>query len=209
MPRLSRPLSCVLASMLLAGCQPALPLAAPPSSPAPGARAIARLAPERTVPILRFGRVVDPEYPARQFYRGGKPSDAALEQLAALGIKTVVTLQDAADQGEEAADVAHEAKVVERLGMGSISLPIVDGGVPSPAIIDRVIDLARASEQAPVFVHCMWGRDRTGAVVAGYRIRENEYTADQALSEMAAFGYERLWYPELADFVRRYAESRP
>ena len=41
----------------------------------------------------------------------------------------------------------------------------------------------------PVFVHCMKGQDRTGVVIAAYRIRRQGWTFDQAYQEMLSYGH--------------------
>jgi protein-tyrosine phosphatase len=40
-----------------------------------------------------------------------------------------------------------------------------------------------------VFVHCRLGDDRTGMMVAAYRMADEGWTADEAMAEMKAFGF--------------------
>lgn len=190
----------------LLGCSPGAPLATAP--PVPSERITAQLDQGMSLPILRFSRVRDRRHPERQIYRGGQPSDAALQRLADLGFKTIVSLLNAGDGPQDAADVAREREIVTRRGVTFINLPIPDGDVPSAATIDELIRIASDSDRHPVFVHCLWGRDRTGAVIAAYRIHANGDTTERALTEMRSFGYERAMYPELEQFVRDYAARR-
>ncbi len=37
-------------------------------------------------------------------------------------------------------------------------------------------------------VHCQWGRDRTGCVIAAYRLMVNKWSLEAALAERALFG---------------------
>lgn len=202
--RWQRPLLSALGiPLILLGCVPNGPLATAP--PPLTVRSTAQLVENASLPILRFSRVDDPRHPGRQIYRGGLPSDVALQRLATLGIKTIVSLEDANDQDGKAADIAHEREVATRLGMAFINLPIPDGEAPSAWTVERLFQIVSESERAPVFIHCLWGRDRTGAMIAAYRIRVNKHTAEQALTEMASFGYEPAWYPSLEQFVRDYA----
>lgn len=190
--------------LLLAGCSVPGPLvASPPTSPE---RRIAQVEAGESVPIRQFARVGDALHPERRIYRGGQPSDEGLQRLAALGVKTIVSFQNAYDQAEETADVAHERDVAARLGMTFINLPLAEDGTPSPEIIQRFLEVVTDPGRQPVFVHCEWGRDRTGAMIAVYRIHEDRYTAEQALSEMESYGYEAAYYPTLEEFVRAYAE---
>ena len=44
----------------------------------------------------------------------------------------------------------------------------------------------------PVFVHCQHGADRTGIIIACYRIRHNKWTSKQALLEAKKYGMSPL-----------------
>jgi protein-tyrosine phosphatase len=59
-----------------------------------------------------------------------------------------------------------------------------------------------------IFVHCRLGDDRTGMMVAAYRMAEEGWTADEAMNEMRSFGFTKshhLICPGLA----RYEKSFP
>lgn len=193
-------------SLATLGCQSEVqPLA--PSHPV-GTFTVSQLDGRGSPSILRFARVHDAAHAARQIYRGGDPDEEDLDDLARLGIKTFVSLQSDGDPDVSPGEIARERAVVTRLGMAFWHLPVPDGEVPSAWTVQRWLVAARASARSPVFIHCEWGRDRTGAMIAAYRILENGYTPDQALREMAQFGYEAAWYPDLADFVRRLGAQR-
>ena len=51
----------------------------------------------------------------------------------------------------------------------------------------EVITIRRAS--GPVLVHCLHGSDRTGTIVAMYRIVEQGWTREAAIAEMTGGGY--------------------
>jgi protein-tyrosine phosphatase len=55
-----------------------------------------------------------------------------------------------------------------------------------------------------VFVHCRRGADRTGVMVALYRITFDHWSADQAVEEMKEFHYASFILWHLARFVRAY-----
>ncbi|WP_155510414.1 tyrosine-protein phosphatase [Pseudomonas fluorescens] len=46
----------------------------------------------------------------------------------------------------------------------------------------------------PLWVHCSHGKDRTGLVVALYRVAHNNYCKDNAYKEMNDYGHNRLLF---------------
>jgi tyrosine-protein phosphatase SIW14 len=44
-------------------------------------------------------------------------------------------------------------------------------------------------------VHCYYGEDRTGVMVATYRIAQQNWTPEQAAAEMNSFGFHYHLYP--------------
>src|SRR6185436_828160 len=55
--------------------------------------------------------------------------------------------------------------------------------------------VATDSKRAPVFVHCQHGADRTGTMVAVYRIVVQGWSKKEAIHEMThgGFGYHTVW----------------
>jgi tyrosine-protein phosphatase SIW14 len=56
----------------------------------------------------------------------------------------------------------------------------------------------------PVFVHCALGSERTGAVIASYRIRVQGWNKEEAIKEMSGpdFGFDPIRGIFLVDFIR-------
>lgn len=117
-----------------------------------------------------------------QLYRGGQPKPGGLPRLKALGIKTIVNLR-----GEDAQTQAEGAEARE-LGLAyySISLPEFSG--PKEGDVQRVLDIINAPENQPVFVHCRRGKDRTGTIIACYRITHDGWNSADAKKEARTRG---------------------
>ena len=114
-------------------------------------------------------------------YRGGQPSPEHWASLAKLGVKTVVDLRR-----EDEHSTAEEAKAVAAFGMHYINVPMKGVVAPTNEQIAKV--LAVLDSQEPVFVHCKRGADRTGAVIACYRIKHDHWQRPQALQEAKSLG---------------------
>jgi protein tyrosine/serine phosphatase len=119
-------------------------------------------------------------------YRGAQPTEQGFQNLAKLGILTVVDLQEPGERS------AAEEKWVKAAGMQYINVPM-DGmhSLPGDGVA-RVLALLENNATGPVFVHCHRGADRTGGVIACYRIDHDHWANDKALSEARSMGMS--WY---------------
>jgi protein tyrosine phosphatase (PTP) superfamily phosphohydrolase (DUF442 family) len=131
------------------------------------------------VDIENFGKVND------HFYRGSQPKGRNYEQLAALGVKTIVDLREDADR-EARADA-------ERAGLRYIKLPMKEKSYPQAETAARFLETVNNQANWPVYVHCAGGRHRTGAMTAVYRMSVDGWNIDQAYKEMKQFDFYTAW----------------
>lgn len=118
-----------------------------------------------------------------RLYRGGAPNEAGLRLIKEKGIKTVISLQGVSDTQQA------EKELVESLGMKFVSLPMSVDERPGDEAILTFLETVLTPDDAPVFVHCASGRDRTGAVVAVYRVTFNEWGPKEAYKEAKKYGF--------------------
>src|SRR5437867_4946853 len=76
--------------------------------------------------------------------------------------------------------------------MHYVHLPMKGRRYPSDAEVQSALSLFTDKSAGPIFVHCRQGRDRTGSVVAAYRIAHDRWTSEQALAEAKSCGLH--WY---------------
>jgi tyrosine-protein phosphatase SIW14 len=117
-----------------------------------------------------------------QIFRGAQPTDEGFRNLAKLGIKTVIDLREADDRSMA------EKRVVEAAGMRYVSVPMRGMHTPTDEQVSQVLKLFDDRGAGPVFVHCRRGADRTGAVVACYRIGHDGWDNQKALGEAKSLG---------------------
>ena len=115
-------------------------------------------------------------------YRGGQPQSGGLKKLAELGINTVINLR-----GEDEFTRA-EQKEAEALGLRYYGIPMGGLSRPGDEEVDRVLQLINTPENGKVFIHCKHGADRTGTVIACYRISQENYSVEQAQAEAKKYG---------------------
>lgn len=134
-------------------------------------------------------------------YRGRQPNREEFAELAHMGIKTVLDLRGGAIHGP------WERKLVEASGMRYISIGLSGVFAPTDQQIARILAVLEDSKQAPVFVHCKRGADRSGLVIACYRISHDHWTNTQALLEARQQGFSRLEVL-MQRYVRLFDASR-
>jgi len=131
-------------------------------------------------------------------YRGAQPTDSGFKDLPQLGIKTVVDLRDIGEHSQ-----ANEQKIVTDLGMRYLSIPMHGMSTPKDDQVAAVQALFNDTASGPVFVHCKRGADRTGMVIAVYRISHDQWDNKKALTEAKSYGmsiFERAIQHYVMDF---------
>jgi uncharacterized protein (TIGR01244 family) len=116
-------------------------------------------------------------------YRGAQPTEDGFAQLAHLGIKTVIDLREIGEHSQ-----ADEQKVVTGLGMRYVSIPMKGMSAPKDDQVTAILGLLSDTTSGPVFIHCKRGADRTGTMIALYRIVQDGWDNQKALSEAKSYG---------------------
>lgn len=137
---------------------------------------------------------------ADMLYRGGQPTSAGLRELQQMGVAVIVNFRD------EANEIATEKREVESLGMKYVSIPWNGSSEPSSAQVVQFLDLVRANPNAKIFVHCKRGADRTGVMIAAYRIAVEHKAVSETVSEMYRFHYDHFFLPQLERYVKSLPE---
>ena len=146
------------------------------------------------VDVENFGKVTD------FYYRGAQPKAGEYNQLAAIGVKTIIDLRD--DPRDYAKTMAEQA------GMKYINFPLSDKEYPSPDAPDKFLALINDKENWPVYVHCAGGRHRTGAMTAIFRMSVQGWDVNRAYEEMKEYDFYTRWgHKEMKRFVFNYFRS--
>ena len=145
-----------------------------------------------SVTIKNFGQMDD------RFYRGGQPKENDYKQLAAIGITTVIDLQDD--------PTSYEKANVEALGMKYVNIPMSDKDYPDSSKIDQFLKLVDDPTTGKFYVHCAGGRHRTGVMGAVYRFNHYNWNYEQVYAEMKKYDFYTRWgHGDMKKFVVDYA----
>ena len=117
-------------------------------------------------------------------YRSAQPTSEGMRNLQAFGIKTVINLRWLHSDSDELVNsgLLHDEHHMTAWRIGD-----------EDAI--WFLDLVATPEGAPFLVHCQHGADRTGCMVAMYRMVVQGWPRGEAIREMKAggFGYHEIW----------------
>jgi len=135
-------------------------------------------------------------------YRGGQPTETGFKYLASVGVKVVIDLRE--HDGRALA----EEKVVTASGMRYVNVPMTGLTPPTADETRKILALLEDPAAGPVFVHCKRGADRTGAVIAAYRIDHDKWDNARALREAMDDHMSFLQF-ERQSFIRTFLGLTP
>ena len=141
------------------------------------------------IKITNFGHIND------HYYRGALPEGHDFQDLASLGIHTVIDLTNGDGDKNEKAEV-------EQAGMKYVQIPMTTHVNPTEAQIAQFLGVVNDPSAQPVYVHCVGGKHRTGVMTAIYRMKQDQWTAEKAFAEMKQFKFGMdMLHPEFKSFV--------
>jgi len=156
------------------------------------------MVPAPSVRIDNFARVND------AYFRGGQPQGGDYDDLAKLGVKTVINLIGDSDLD------AMEQSSVEQHGMRYVRIPMSTRKVPTAQQLQTFLSIVNDAHSQPVYVHCVGGRHRTGVMTAVYRMTKDGITGVEAFQEMKRFNFgPDFLHPEFKRFVYEFDAKKP
>ena len=127
-----------------------------------------------------------------ELYRSAQPEREGFTALQKLGIRSVLNLRE----------YHKDTRKARHTQLHLMAYPVAAGEVTSSDVENCLALIANAPK--PVLVHCWHGSDRTGIVVAAYRIVFQNWSVAEAEKEFREerFGYHEFWYQNLLTLLR-------
>ena len=125
-------------------------------------------------------------------YRAEQPSKKGFLELEATGFKTILNLRR----------LKNNTKKAKRTHLKLEHIPIKTKELNEEEIV-QVLKIIEKAEQ-PILVHCWYGSDRTGTIIAAYRIIVENWSKKDAITEFTneVFGYHKKRYPNLLKLLK-------
>jgi protein tyrosine/serine phosphatase len=99
-----------------------------------------------------------------------------------------------------------EAETVAGLGMKYINVPLSGTKAPTNEQIAKLFGILENKDSGLVFVHCRRGADRTGTILALYRIQHDHWDNQKALREAITMKM-ASWERAMRNMVLHYKPS--
>lgn len=175
-----------IALFLLSGCG-ASPEALPPAALAADVSSRDYARPRNDVPGVRnFAKVSD------GLFRGAQPTRRGFRELEKMGIRTVVSVRRRSSDDD----------LLKGTSLRYFHVSC-EASRPEHGDVLQFLKIVTDPANQPVFVHCRRGADRTGYLIACYRMLQQGWSAADARAEMSHFRYNPLWW-KLARYVRGF-----
>lgn len=128
---------------------------------------------------------------SKDIYRSEQPSSKEVQYLAGLGFKTVINLRLWHSDRDE----------ITNTGIAEVWIKLRAGKITDEKIIE-ILKVINKSPK-PILIHCWHGSDRTGVIVAMYRLVFQKWKKSEAINELMQpeFGHHFNIYPNIVKYI--------
>ena len=130
-------------------------------------------------------------------YRSEQPNSTGMRKLDSIGFKTIINLRNLRSDKYEALNTH----------LKLIHVPINTWTINYEEMVKGIKEIMNAPK--PVLVHCKHGSDRTGCIIAGYRIAVQGWNKVDAINEfrLGGFGFHEEWFENIIKLLENINEN--
>lgn len=115
-------------------------------------------------------------------YRGAQPTAEGFKELKKMGVKTIINLHA----------FASDRDLIKGLGFQYLHISFKTWHAEDEDVV-KFLKAVTDPANGVVFVHCEHGSDRTGMMVAIYRMFVQGWSFEKAIAELPRFGFHETW----------------
>ncbi len=143
-------------------------------------------APVAGAPVKNYYKVND------DIYRAAQPADGTADSLKKMGIRSILNLRHYHKDSEE---FTKKGIILCDWSMNAGSVSVKD--------LTEALKIIQNAPK-PILIHCWQGSDRTGFVIAGYRMVMQGWSAEKAIDELrnGGYGYHESEFPNIMKTLR-------
>jgi protein tyrosine/serine phosphatase len=124
-------------------------------------------------------------------YRSEQPDTRSFIELESFGLKEILNLREYHSDNDETSKTKLKLHRVK-----------MEAGSITEEQITKALTIIK-NRKGPILIHCWHGSDRTGGVMASYRMIFNDWSKEKAIDEMrnGGFGYHAKIYPNVVTLI--------
>lgn len=129
---------------------------------------------------------------SESFHRSEQPKKKGFTFLQNQGFNTIINLREK----------QNDLKYAKGQNFIHVHYPIITWRLNESDILN-VMQIIKDSS-GKVLIHCKHGSDRTGCMVAAYRLVFQGWSKERALAELRReeFGYHEFWFPDIVELIQ-------
>ena len=140
-------------------------------------------------------------------YRGARiETETSFNHLKDLGIKWIVNLEN-----NQQSVFNDEIMAIYGLDGDVQNYPMSEFARPKVEYLEAIVSVLATSEMI-IYIHCKHGCDRTGYVIAAYRMIVEKWTFGEAWYELIQMGHKWLfyfwWKKSLKEIAKKYGGAK-
>lgn len=138
---------------------------------------------------------------AKGVWRSSQPNKESLSRMKEHGLKSVINLRSN--------EITHrwEKKLANKLELNYYHFPMDARAKQYENILKKILIIMHDPIKQPLLIHCLSGKDRTGLLVALYRLRYDLATLDEVHQEMLMYGYDEKKYPKIIETIKEWSQK--